>query len=95
MPGGFVDSDGVVKPWSLIVVNPNNILEVVKIHEIRVVAISTSGAYERGAHIHESHTGVIAIRAKSPTVVGPLGWLSDAMATAVMVAGEDGAKCFT
>jgi hypothetical protein len=35
-----------------------------------------------------------AMGAKSATVVGPLGWLCDAMATALMVAGEDGAKYF-
>jgi len=29
--------------------------------------------------------GLIAIGAKSATVTGPLGWLSDALATAVMV----------
>ena len=32
--------------------------------------------------------------AKSATVVGPLGWLCDALATALMVTGEDGAKYF-
>ncbi len=38
--------------------------------------------------------GLIAIGAKSATVVGPEGWLCDAMATAVMVAGQEGAKWF-
>jgi len=37
---------------------------------------------------------MIAIGAKSATVVGPLGWLCDAMATAVMVGGVDSAKWF-
>ena len=91
--GGFFN--GVVKPWSIGVVNPDNRTEVVKIYEITDGAIATSGAYERGAHISEPHTGMIAIGAKSATVVGPLGWLCDALATALMVAGEDGAKYFT
>jgi thiamine biosynthesis lipoprotein len=36
----------------------------------------------------------LAIGAKSATVVGPEGWLCDAMATAVMVGGQDSAKWF-
>jgi len=92
--GGFVDSDAVVKPWPIGVVNPNNKLEVVKVYEITDGAIATSGTYERGAHIHDPLTGMIAIGAASATVVGPLGWLCDAMATAVMVGGTDSAKWF-
>ena len=92
--GGFVDSDGVVKPWPIGVVNPNNKLEVVKVYEIRDGAIATSGTYERGAHIHDPLTGMIAIGAKSASVVVPLGWLFDAMATDVMVGGADSAKWF-
>ena len=91
--GGFYD--GVVKPWRIGVVNPDNRAEVVETFEISDGAIATSGAYERGAHINDPYTGLIAIGAKSATVVGPLGWLCDAMATALMVAGEDGAKYFT
>ena len=92
--GGFVDSDGVVKPWPIGVVNPNNKMEVVKVYEITDGAIATSGTYERGAHIVDPHTGMIAIGAKSATVVGADGWLCDAMATAVMVGGTDSAKWF-
>ena len=91
--GGFYD--GVVKPWRIGVVNPDNRAEVVETFEISDGAIATSGAYERGAHINDPYTGLIAIGAKSATVVGPLGWLCDALATALMVAGEDGAKYFS
>jgi thiamine biosynthesis lipoprotein len=91
--GGFYD--GVVKPWRIGVVNPDNRGEVVETFEISDGAIATSGAYERGAHINDPYTGLIAIGAKSATVVGPLGWLCDALATSLMVAGEDGAKYFT
>ena len=90
--GGFYD--GVVKPWRIGVVNPDNRSEVVETFEITDGAIATSGTYERGAHINDPYTGLIAIGAKSATVVGPLGWLCDALATALMVAGEDGAKYF-
>jgi len=68
--GGFVDGDGAVKPWPIGVVNPNNKMEVVKVYEITDGAIATSGTYERGAHIVDPHTGMIAIGAKSATVVG-------------------------
>ena len=92
--GGFVDSDGVVKPWPIGVVNPDNKMEVVKIYEIMDGAIATSGTYERGTHINDPHSGMIAIGAKSATVVGPDGWLCDAMATAVMVGGTDSVAWF-
>ena len=93
--GGWVDpADGVVKGWPIGVVNPNNKMEIVKVYEITDGAIATSGTYERGAHIHDPQTGMIAIGAKSATVVGPLGWLCDAMATAVMVGGQDSVVWF-
>jgi thiamine biosynthesis lipoprotein len=93
--GGWFDSASEeIKPWSIGVVNPTNTLEVVKVYEITDGAIATSGTYERGAHIHDPQTGMIAIGALSATVVGPLGWLCDAMATAVMVGGADSAKWF-
>ena len=49
---------------------------------------------ERGAHIHDPQTGMIAIGATSATVVGSSGWLCDAMATAVMVGGQDSVSWF-
>ena len=53
-------------------------------------------AADRVAHIFDPHTGTIAIGAKSATVLGlgPDGGLTDALATALMVAGEDGAGWF-
>jgi FAD:protein FMN transferase len=87
--GGWFDSvAGVVKPWSIGVVNPDDRFEITD------GAIATSGTYERGAHIHDPLNGLIAIGAKSATVVGAQGWLCDAMATAVMVGGQDCAKWF-
>ena len=93
--GGYFDtSDGVIKPWKIGVVNPDNRTEVLQIFEITDGAIATSGTYERGAHITDPHMGTIAIGAKSATIVGRDGWLCDALATAVMVAGQDGLKWF-
>jgi hypothetical protein len=50
--------------------------------------------YLIGAHIIDPHSGLIAIGAKSATVIGPDGGLADAMATALMVAGDDGSQWF-
>jgi FAD:protein FMN transferase len=91
--GGVVEK-GVTGPWKIGVVNPDNRQEVLRIFEIHDGAIATSGTYERGAHIFDPATGTIAIGAKSATVIGPDGGLTDALATALMVAGEDGAGWF-
>jgi thiamine biosynthesis lipoprotein len=91
---GGINEKGVVGPWKIGVVNPDNRQEVLRIFEINDGAIATSGTYERGAHIFDPATGTIAIGAKSATVLGPVGGLTDALATALMVAGEDGAGWF-
>ena len=91
--GGVVEK-GVAVPWKIGVVNPDNRQEVLRIFEINDGAIATSGTYERGAHIFDPAMGTIAIGAKSATVLGPDGGLTDALATALMVAGEDGAGWF-
>ena len=89
--GGFTPE----QPWSIGVVNPDNRLEILQTFEISHGAIATSGTYERGAHINDPHTGMIAIGAKSATVIGPNGAIADALATALIVAGRDGAIWFT
>ena len=89
--GGFTPE----QPWSIGVVNPDNRLEVLQTFEIIDGAIATSGTYERGAHINDPHTGMIAIGAKSATVIGPNGAVVDALATALMVSGRDGSVWFT
>ena len=89
--GGFTPE----QPWSIGVVNPDNRLEILQTFEIIDGAIATSGTYERGAHINDPYTGMIAIGAKSATVIGPNGAIADALATALMVAGRDGGVWFT
>jgi len=94
--GGFFDEESqTVQPWSIGVVNPDNKMEVLQVFSITDGAIATSGTYERGAHITDPFTGMIAIGAKSATIVGPNGALCDALATAVMVAGKDSAIWFS
>lgn len=92
--GGHLDA-GKTAPWSIGVVNPENRQEIVQVFEITDGAIATSGTYERGAHIVDPHTGLIAIGARSATVIGPDGGLTDALATALMVEGRDGAIWFS
>jgi thiamine biosynthesis lipoprotein len=92
--GGNLLDSGEVEPWKIGVSNPDNTQEVLRIFEIYDGAIATSGHYERGAHITDPFTGLIAIGAKSATVLGPNGGLTDALATALMVTGDDGAKFF-
>ena len=93
--GGNILDDETVEAWKIGVSNPDNTKEVLRIFEIFDGSIATSGHYERGAHIIDPLTGVIAIGAKSATVIGPDGGLTDAMATALMVTGDDGAKFFS
>ncbi len=81
-------------PWNIGIRHPEEAHTVVKVFDIMDGAIATSGTYERGAHIRDPHTGLIAIGARSATVYGPDGGLADALATAMIVAGRDGAYLF-
>ena len=91
LAGGFEDG----KPWSIGIRSPENRFQVVKVFDIYEGAIATSGTYEIGAHIKDPHTGLIAIGALSATVIGPDGGLADALATALVVSGRDGAGIFS
>jgi thiamine biosynthesis lipoprotein len=82
------------KPWSIGIRHPEQAQTVVKVFDITDGAIATSGTYERGSHIKDPHTGLIAIGARSATVYGPDGGIADALATALIVAGKEGAYLF-
>jgi thiamine biosynthesis lipoprotein len=86
--------DGVVGPWPLQIRNPEKFDEVVKDVPMHDGAIATSGVSEKGSHIKDPFTGLIAIGALSATVVGPDGGMAEALATALVVAGKDGARWF-
>ena len=77
-------------PHKIGIRSPIDAKVILKVFELNGGAIATSGTYERGAHIKDPHTG-----ARSATVVGPDGGLADALATALIVAGRDGAKWFS
>ena len=90
LAGGFEDG----QPWSIGIRSPENRFQVLKVFEVFEGAIATSGTYEIGAHIKDPHTGLIAIGARSATVIGPDGGLADALATALVVTGREGAGIF-
>ncbi len=54
------------------------------------LAVATSGAYERGAHIVDPHTGRPPSGVLSVTVAGPELGTADAYATAAFAMGTDG-----
>ena len=91
--GGLLIDD-VVKPWPLQIRNPEKFDEVVKDIPINNGAVATSGVGEKGSHIKDPFTGLIAIGALSATVIGPHGGMAEALATALVVLGKDGAALF-
>ncbi len=91
--GGLL-KDGGISPWPLQIRNPEKFDEVVKDVPMHAGAIATSGVSEKGSHIKDPFTGLIAIGALSATVVGPEGGMAEALATALVVAGKDGAIWF-
>ena len=91
--GGLL-SEGVVGPWPLQIRNPEKFDEVVKDIPINNGAVATSGVGEKGSHIKDPFTGLIAIGALSATVIGPDGGMAEALTTALVVLGKDGAALF-
>ncbi|HXQ62755.1 MAG TPA: FAD:protein FMN transferase [Acidimicrobiales bacterium] len=76
---------GIVTPFS-----PGDLACVVEL----TGAIATSGGYERGGHLIDPLTRRPGTRAASASVSGPDLGLADALATALVVAGEEGLGWF-
>jgi thiamine biosynthesis lipoprotein len=89
--GGVTDQT----PWQIGVAHPEKTDQISKIFQITDGAIATSGTAERGNHIIDPQTKTIAVGARSATVVGADAGLADALATALVVAGRDGANWFS
>ncbi len=87
--GGQLSEEGESKPWNIGISNPDDVNQIVKTFDVVDGSVATSGDYEKGAHIIDPHTGLIAIGARSASVVGPDGALCDVLATALMVDGRD------
>ena len=81
--------------WKIGVAHPNQSDQVSKIYEITNGAIATSGTAERGDHIIDPFSKTIAVGARSATVTGPDAGMADALATALIVSGRDGASWFS
>jgi thiamine biosynthesis lipoprotein len=79
-------------PWNIGIASPDDVEKYVKFFDVADGSVATSGDYEKGAHIVDPHTGLIAIGARSATVIGPDGSICDALATALMVDGVDAQK---
>ena len=92
---GSLLKGGEVTPWDIGVRNPEIKDEIVESFKINTGAIATSGSYEKGAHIYDPFTNLIAIGARSATVIGPDAAIADALATALMVCGKEGAIWFS
>lgn len=82
------------RPWMIGIQHPKRAGSIAAVIPIRDGAVASSGTYERGAHIYDATTSAIAIGALATSVYGPDGGLTDALATALMVAGRDGAPWF-
>jgi FAD:protein FMN transferase len=87
--GGQLSEVGELKPWNIGISSPDDVNQIVKTFDVFDGSVATSGDYEKGAHIIDPHTGLIAIGARSASVIGPDGALCDALATALMVEGRD------
>ncbi|MFI9550528.1 FAD:protein FMN transferase [Nonomuraea endophytica] len=74
-------------PWRIGIRHPhdNTVCKVLFAHDL---GVATSGAYERGAHVLNPHTGRPAYGLASVTVTGPDLALADAYATAIFAAGR-------
>jgi thiamine biosynthesis lipoprotein len=90
--GGQPNEDGEKKAWNIGIASPEDTEKFVKIFDVMDGSVATSGDYEKGAHIIDPRTGLIAIGARSASVIGPDGAICDALATALMVDGMDGQK---
>lgn len=82
---GRAGDDG---PWRVGVRHPEQREKVAAVLGCEDVAIATSGAYERGEHVLDPHTGRPPCGLLSVTIVGPDIATADAYATAAFAMGE-------
>jgi FAD:protein FMN transferase len=78
------------RPWQVGIQHPEHADSLAAVIAVEDLAVATSGAYERGAHILDPHTGRPATGLRSVTVVGPDLGTADAYATAAFAMGADG-----
>ena len=78
------------RPWRVGIRHPELADRLAAVLEVRDLAVATSGAYERGEHIRDPHTGRPPRGLRSVTVVGPSLTYADAYATTAFAMGPDG-----
>ncbi|MDQ2830140.1 MAG: FAD:protein FMN transferase [Chloroflexota bacterium] len=91
--GGDIRVRGCPSPtsgWRIGIQHPTLRDKMAAVIEATDVAIATSGAYERGAHIVDPHTGRPPDGVLSVTIVGPDLATADAYATAAYAMGQEG-----
>jgi FAD:protein FMN transferase len=91
--GGDLVAAGRPSPersWRIGIRHPQIDDRVAAVLEVSNLAVATSAAYERGAHIRDPRTGREASGLRSLTVIGPTLAIVDAFATAAYAMGEQG-----
>jgi thiamine biosynthesis lipoprotein len=78
------------RPWRVGIQHPRRRDRVAAVLDARDLAVATSGAYERGAHVVDPRTGRPPKGVLSVTVVGAQLGAADAYATAAFAAGLEG-----
>jgi thiamine biosynthesis lipoprotein len=78
--------------WRVGIQHPRERLAVAAVVELREGAIATSGAYERGEHVIDPHTGRPPAGVESVSILGSDLALADAYATAAYAMGRNGAE---
>jgi thiamine biosynthesis lipoprotein len=76
--------------WRVGIQNPFNAKEIIKIVRLSNKGIDTSGNYQRGKHILNPKTKMVADEIASITVIGPNVYEADRFATAAFAMGERG-----
>jgi thiamine biosynthesis lipoprotein len=91
--GGDVVVRGGALPetaWRVGVQHPRDRSAIAAAVVVIDIAVATSGAYERGGHVVDPHTGGAPSGVLSVTVVGPDLGTADAYSTAAFALGADG-----
>jgi thiamine biosynthesis lipoprotein len=91
--GGDVIARGSALPgrgWRVGVQHPHDRTTIAARVNVRDLAVATSGAYERGAHILDPRTGAPPADVLSVTVIGADLGTADAYSTAAFAMGLDG-----
>jgi thiamine biosynthesis lipoprotein len=86
---------GAAGRWAVGIQHPRDRDAVAAVVEVTDFAVATSGAYERGAHLLDPHTGRPPAGVLSVTVCGPDLGTADAYSTAAFAMGADAGPQWT